>query len=82
MGVASILRCPPKKQPGVCAEKARLTHEVVDAIKLIISFHLQELKHILKGKTSTFDQRGYEKALEMKLIFERQLRDHRTMHGC
>jgi hypothetical protein len=33
----------------VCAEKARLTNEVADAIKLIISFHLQELKHLLKG---------------------------------
>jgi hypothetical protein len=72
----------PSSVRGVCAEKSRLMSEIADAIKLMISYHNAELESVISGKPSSFQESAYQKARQLKVSFQQQLRKHMAEHGC
>jgi hypothetical protein len=72
----------PSTVRGVCEEKSRLMSEIADAIKLMISYHNSELESVIRGEASRFEESAYQKARELKVSFQQQLRKHMAEHGC
>lgn len=72
----------PSSVRQVCADKSRLMSEIADAIKLMISYHNAELESVIKGEASSFQESAYQKARELKVSFQQQLRKHLAEHGC
>lgn len=56
--------------------------EIADAIKLMISYHNAELESVIKGEASSFQEAAYQRARQLKLTFQQQLRRHTAEHGC
>ena len=72
----------PSPQIGVCHERARLIEEIMDAIKLMISYHNSELERVIAGQPSSFNQESYNEAKKSKELLEAALRAHQRLHGC
>ena len=56
--------------------------EIADAIKLMISYHNAELESVIRGEPSRFEESAYQKARQLKVSFQQQLRKHMAEHGC
>jgi hypothetical protein len=66
----------------VCPEKKRLTSELTDAMKWIISNH--EMEAVLAGQiTDDGSLRAQlQKAIELKDWYREELKQHTAAHGC
>lgn len=68
----------------VCPEKKRLTAELTDAMKGIISIHNQEMEAVLAGQITDNGSlcAQLQKAIELKDRYREELKQHTTDHGC
>jgi hypothetical protein len=68
----------------MCPEKKRLMDEVVDALRLMASLHYKEIDCVKEGDF-TFDgvkAAAFQKMIEVKDGFKRELQRHVAEHGC
>jgi hypothetical protein len=70
--------------PVVCPEKKRLTAELTDAMKWIISIHNKEMEAVLAGQTTDDGslRAQLQKAIELKDRYREELKQHTAAHGC
>ena len=68
----------------MCPERKRLTDELGDALKWIITLTTKELEAVIDGRAedSADLQTAHARAVSLRDEFKQKLAEHRHQHGC